>query len=307
MKKVLIIVQIKPRNIDSPEWGSLLSGLRDKLGADVSVDIASITQLIYQIDGKICSISDSGSGRDIADYDAVVIRTVGKKRELGITIAHYLADRGVPFTDSYLHQMGFGKLSCAFVRTLAGIPSPKTLYSSPRVIRQLVESSELPGWLGFPCVVKADIGKKGRDNYLVNSPKEMLKVVEESGDLNFVIQEFIPNDGDYRIVTMMGVAGPVVKRTAKKGSYLNNTSQGGSAEIVDLTVFNKDHIDLALQAAKTMQLEIAGVDLVINKATGDPYILEVNVAPQLLSGAFGQENLASYAQAIDTLSKRVQK
>ena len=100
-----------------------------------------------------------------------------------------------------------------------------------------------------------------------------------------MLQEFIPNDGDYRIL----VAGDNIlgiERKAVEGSHLNNTSQGGSARLVSQDVLPEGMIADARRIARHLDMTIAGVDALIDKHTGEYYFLEVNSQPQLMSGAY---------------------
>jgi glutathione synthase/RimK-type ligase-like ATP-grasp enzyme len=75
----------------------------------------------------------------------------------------------------------------------------------------------------------------------------------------------------------------VIKRTSAGGSHMNNTSQGGSAELDELPV---GLLEQSKSLAKELKMTVAGVDILRDKQTGEMLFLEVNSQPQLLTGAF---------------------
>ena len=67
-----------------------------------------------------------------------------------------------------------------------------------------------------------------------------------------------------------------IERTAAPGEFRANIHQGGSAAIVKITPEEKK---LAIKAAKTLGLNVAGVDII--RSTKGPLLLEVNSSPGL--------------------------
>lgn len=92
-----------------------------------------------------------------------------------------------------------------------------------------------------------------------------------------LVQEWIPNDADYRVLIVGGRIVATVKRT-REGGILNNPTRNVAQEIVELP---SGALMLAQRAAQASGLEIAGVDLIQHKETGEWYVLEVNQSPDL--------------------------
>ncbi len=65
-------------------------------------------------------------------------------------------------------------------------------------------------------------------------------------------------------------------RTAKEGEFRSNIHRGGSAKLVKLT---PEERSTAVRAAKTMGLNVAGVDLL--RSNHGPLVMEVNSSPGL--------------------------
>jgi glutathione synthase/RimK-type ligase-like ATP-grasp enzyme len=86
----------------------------------------------------------------------------------------------------------------------------------------------------------------------------------------------------------------VIKRTAAEGTHLNNTSQGGSAEL--MAELPEEVISFAKKIASELKMTIAGVDALQNKDTSEYFFLEVNSQPQLVTGAFVPEKIERLKQ-----------
>lgn len=133
----------------------------------------------------------------------------------------------------------------------------------------------------YPIIIKRSDGRKGKGVFKANDLNELKADAEEilKTSLSFVVRELIPNDGDIRIFTVGYKAIGAMKRTPKEGEFRSNISQGGTGSSFDL-VSRPDIKELAENIARVVKTQIAGVDIMINKETDKPYILEVNPAPQ---------------------------
>lgn len=292
MKKVLVIVSTQPADEASFHWHGLSEWL-GRLLDNVDVTITALDQLVYVADGERSAIYHPTEGYDIADFDLVLLRKVGDAIEYGIAVAHYLHLKGVPFTDSYLLTEGRSKLACAFARQ-KHFRTPRTIYASQQHLAAAVKNSSLE----FPLIMKADLGSKGNNNFLVQSFQHMDEILQSLPGVPMIIQEYIPNQGDYRFLVLGHKLRLVLLRKGKEGSHLNNTSQGGTATIIDLKDIPRHVIQIAEQAAKAERLEVAGVDLIQDTTTGEYYILEVNRAPQIATGLCNDEKMLAYSTMI---------
>lgn len=295
MKKVLVVIAGK--EINSPTWGGFFDSVKTKLNNDVAASYTFLDDLVFDISNQNSVILDMRTGKNVADNDLVIIRNVGKWSDAGITLAQYLKSKKVALTDTYLgDSLGSGKLACSILRVINDLPIPRTIYSNN--VDHLISYIEKSG-LKFPIIFKDNNGKKGRDNYLVKSLDEIKSIKRQSPGVHFIAQEFIPNDGDYRVLVMAGKIQLVIKRTAEDESHLNNTSQGGSANIGSAESFSDEINRDIINAAKVEKLEVAGVDIIFDKISGNHYFLEVNRAPQLSTGSFVDEKSTAYAELIN--------
>jgi RimK family alpha-L-glutamate ligase len=93
------------------------------------------------------------------------------------------------------------------------------------------------------------------------------------------LQEYIKNDGDFRVwVLGEKVLGVMKRSSADKKEFRNNYSAGGNVEVADLPEEVKE---IAVKAAKVCGLAVAGVDVAFRDFdVKKPVIWEVNKGPQ---------------------------
>ena len=146
-------------------------------------------------------------------------------------------------------------------------------------------------------MVKSILSSGGRLNYLVNSKAGLRTAVKKAGG-KALIQEFIDNDGDYRVVVTYGRPVIVYKKTRDPNSqsHLNNVAQGAKRTLTD----DKDVIDLAVRTAKVLGREFCGVDIVRSKLNQKLFILEsnFNAGIAILGDGVDEQYYKNAAQAI---------
>jgi ribosomal protein S6--L-glutamate ligase len=95
---------------------------------------------------------------------------------------------------------------------------------------------------------------------------------------NILVQEYIreANGADIRCVVVGGKVVAAMRRQAQPGEFRSNLHRGGEASAIKIT---PEERATAVQAAKIMGLDVAGVDI-LRSARG-PLVLEVNSSPGL--------------------------
>lgn len=133
--------------------------------------------------------------------------------------------------------------------------------------------------LNFPIIKKPNLGFQGVGVLKINNLEELEKLSSEEISKS-VFQDFIENDGDYRVLVLGGRPLGVMKRVSGKGSFLNNISQGGIGMKVDEKSLKNDLMDKAAKIAAIFDLGFCGVDLIVDKKNFHIYFLEINTVPQ---------------------------
>jgi RimK family alpha-L-glutamate ligase len=257
---------------------------------DIEFFVGYARSLSFLISNGQVKIRDHHNRMNLEDYDFVYFRKAGAAMQQMMTCAYYLKDRGVPFWDGELLKASSrNKLSQMIMMERHGLPVPATLFCRNRKRLARLVSDTYKDVFQFPLILKATGGSRGDANYLVDNKEELLEKIKDEKNRSFIVQEFIPNDGDYRFFVVDGVVKGIIGRQSQEGSHLNNTSKGGKAQVLPNSMFKPEVIAGAQQAATIFARDVAGVDVMIDKRDGRYYLLEVNRAPQIERSSFEHE------------------
>jgi RimK family alpha-L-glutamate ligase len=164
----------------------------------------------------------------------------------------------------------------------AGIDIPKSIYGSLWYLYEVMNESKP---FNFPVILKGSGGDRGTRVFKADSLEELEKLVrdlrktETEEGKRYMLQEYIENDGDYRVLVLgEKVLGVMKRASSNKNEFRNNYSAGGRVEVADLPEEIKK---LAVRAASVCGLGVAGVDVAFRDYdVKKPVIWEVNKGPQ---------------------------
>jgi len=260
-----------------------------KMGVDL--DLVSYNQVSFDTEsGKV-----SLRGKDVNDYGVLFFRTTGKHWEEVDLIINSIEREDMVVIDP-LVEFGKPSYACKAWQMLKlneeGIEVPKTIYGSLWYLYERMVSAENSSQQNFanpsfcfPVILKGSGGDRGTRVFKANKLGELEKLVkdlrksETEEGRRYMLQEYIKNEGDYRVLVLGEKVLGVMKRTSgSKDEFRNNYSAGGKVEIADLP----DEIKkLAVKAAKVCGLAVAGVDVAFrDNDMKRPVIWEVNKGPQ---------------------------
>lgn len=246
------------------------------------MEVASYNDLGFMIDNGEASVINCLTGEDLRTYTKILVLSTSlyhAQNYIFSALACYCRKYNIEMLDDSFTNTD-GKLYAMWRFWEKGVQIPKTAFGPVEFLIKALER------LGSPAVLKSVNGTKGRDNYLVSSEDEIREIVEKDPDTRYILQNFIPNDGDYRIIVTNFEAKLAIYRSANGEDFRNNTSLGSEAKLVPLETLDSKIIKLAITAAEALDIKIAGADILQNKDTRGYSVLEVNRTPQLASGAF---------------------
>jgi ribosomal protein S6--L-glutamate ligase len=187
-----------------------------------------------------------------------------------------LAARGVPvFNSPRGLEIAIDKYLSLARMAAAGLPVPRTVVAqSPPAIEAAWQA------LGRDCVAKPLFGSRGRGMVRISDRESLATLLstaaaaQPAGAVAY-LQEFVPHDGwDVRIL-IVGNNTFSIRRFAAPGEWRTNVSLGGRPEAFEPP---PAWVDLARAAARAVETEIAGVDL-LPGPDGRVVVLEVNAVP----------------------------
>lgn len=300
-KNVLILCRDEERkNFDNADK---LSGFLHDANTQTNYKPATFEELAFVYDGQNLTVF-LADGTDIASFDLIFMFGWFKTKlleDIAHSVAVYAHFKNVPFLNTEtLHERSKSKLSQYVTAVVAGVPVvPFIVSSTSSSLEQFANESVFSGEL----IVKAIMGSRGDDNYKVSSFQDALKIIRQRPETPFVIQEFVPNDGDLRVIVVGDEVGLIISRKSAPGSHLNNTSKGGQANLLNQADVADDILKDSIKMAKALRREVSGIDMIIHSKTGQHYLLEANNMPQIATGAFVSEKAQVLAAYFDKLSK----
>jgi ribosomal protein S6--L-glutamate ligase len=236
----------------------------------------NIKDCYMKLDDEMPEVHYRG-GSIIDDLDAVIPRIRPSATFYGCAIARQFESMGVYVQNgaSAITQSR-DKLFSLQLLIKSGLDIPITGFAnSPIDTNELIE---MVG--GAPLVVKLLEGSQGRGVVLAETKKAAQSVINafKSVKANLLVQEFIKEASgkDLRLFVIDGKVKAAIQREAAPGEFRANIHQGGSASVIRPT---PEERKLAVKAAKSMDLTVAGVDIIRSKS--GPLLLEVNSSPGL--------------------------
>lgn len=276
---------------------------------DIRARFTTYQDLHHTIRGGKTVIFDTLNGMDVAQAHFVHFKNWHYQRGEAPVVAAYLKARSIPFANSEIGSASIppGKLAQMYLLGAAGIPVPDTFYAAKPALLKIFGNGKTPEGFAYPLIMKANDGSQGNDNYLIKEAAEAISVLRTSGEeKEYILQNFIPNEGDYRILYIGLADEPLIfHRKAAEGNHLNNTSQGATGQFIDSKSLPAEYLEYARASAQIMGREIGGVDILVDSGTQKPYILEVNGTPALATGYGIEEKIEHFARCIEqTLSSK---
>lgn len=216
-------------------------------------------------------------GRSLEDIDAVIPRIGASVTFYGTAVVRQFEMMKVfSAVDSLAITRSRDKLRCLQILSRTGVGMPKTAFTN-----QSKDENKILEHIGdAPVIIKLLEGTQGLGVILAETNKAAKSVIQafESLKTRVILQEYIQEAGgaDIRAFVLNGEVIGSMKRQGKDGEFRSNLHRGGSSTVIKLTRKEKS---TALEAAKSMGLKIAGVDMLQSKK--GPLVLEVNSSPGL--------------------------
>ncbi len=216
-------------------------------------------------------------GEPLPHFDAVIPRIGASTTFYGTAVLRHMETMGIyTVNESIAIARSRDKFRSLQLLARKGIPMPLTSFAqSPDDTEDLIQ---MVG--GAPLVIKLLEGTQGKGVILADSHQSAVSIINAFKEMhaNILVQEFIEESRgmDIRCFVIGDKVVSSVKRQAKEGEFRANVHQGGTAMKVKLSPQERA---IAIAAAKTMGLKIAGVDLI--RSNHGPLVLEINSSPGL--------------------------
>ena len=260
------------------------------------IEFFNIKQCYIKLDARTPEVHYRG-GRILNDLDAVIPRIRPSMTYYGCALTRQFESLGVyALNNSSAITHSRDKLYSLQLLLNNGLDIPVTGFAnSPLDTNDLIK---MVG--GTPLVIKLLEGTQGKGVVLAETKKAAESVINafKSLNANILVQEFIKeaNGKDLRCFVINGKVFASMQREAPPGEFRANIHLGGTGKVVRIT---RDERRLAIQAARSMGLDVAGVDII--RSSKGPLLLEVNSSPGLegIEGATEKDIAMKIIKAVE--------
>ena len=216
------------------------------------------------------------AGRDLAEFDAVLVRTMppGSLEQVVFRmdcLGRFKAAGGVVINPARAIEAAVDKFLTSAKLEAAGLLTPRTICCQTPADAMLAFAE-----LGGDVVLKPLFGSEGRGITRLNDEALALRAFKMLAQLGAVLylQEFIPHEGcDLRLLVIGDRI--LAMRRANPLDWRTNISRGATAEPL---IPDDVCIQIARRAAAAVGAPVAGVDI-LPGCDGKLHTLEVNAVP----------------------------
>jgi len=217
-------------------------------------------------------------GKPLGRYDAVIPRIASYMTKYGTTIVRQLETQGeYVLSKSIAITRARNKLRSMQLLAKYNIDVPKTVVS-----RNTTDIDELLEQLGtMPVIIKLASGTHGNGVVLAETKKAAKSTLQafyltNDDGVNILLQEFVKESAgtDIRAFVVGNKVVASMQRQSLDDDFRSNLHKGGLGTPIKLT---PEEEKVAVKAAKTMGLSVAGVDIM--RSARGPLVLEVNASP----------------------------
>ena len=289
MKKVLVLVDVV-----RPNKKKLVRFLNSHSSDLYKAKLHSFTDLFFEI--KTGKVKIEVKGKDISGFDLIFVRRAGKYIRFMGAITKYLDYKKVDFIDPAFREIGMSmdKASAALRLAIKKVPIPDSYFCFRESV--LINSKKIVKGLGFPIIAKAILSQRNQNIFILKTLDDFDKLLKKS-DKEFIFQKFIDIDVEYRLL-IMGEKVCVLEQKSKRDYRELKVEYWDVDEpsvFLSLNLTSDATKTLGLKAVKTLNLDIAGVDMAIEKVTSKNYVIEVNKGPGIIPDAKKSPELKAFS------------
>jgi ribosomal protein S6--L-glutamate ligase len=269
-----------------------------------SFRIIYLTECFVKISSSNPQIHYRG-GEVITGLDAIIPRIEPSFAFFGTAVLRQFEMLGVyPLNNSMAVMRARDKLRSLQILAKNNIPMPITGIShSPQDTNDVIESVG-----GAPLIIKLVEGTEGVGVVLAETKSTATSVIDafKQLDANILVQEYIKESAgrDIRCFVIGGKVVASMERVAKEGEFRANFHLGASVNPIKIT---PEERSMSIRAAKSMGLDIAGVDLL--RSNHGSMVLEVNASPGIegIEKATGKDIASMIIEYIEKNAKPYNK
>jgi ribosomal protein S6--L-glutamate ligase len=211
----------------------------------------------------------------LRDYDFVFFGFMSNFTTIVKMLISYLDKYAIPYLKYGTFKDLDNKAYEMYLVESLGYPYIPSIMAS-KITRHVIE--KINEW-GYPVIVKDVNLNRGEGVWKIENRKELIsRFTRGFGSNLMLIQKFIPNDGDYRVISIKNRVELVIKKERIKGSkeFRANVARGGKAVKGSLP---SHIIHMCEDISKHLVCDIVGFDIIKDKKSEQYYVMETNSSP----------------------------
>jgi ribosomal protein S6--L-glutamate ligase len=216
-------------------------------------------------------------GERLTGFDCAIPRIAASHTFYGLAVLRQFEMMGVyPLNESVAIGRSRDKLRSLQILARDGVDLPVTAFANDTT--RTDDVLDIVG--GAPVVIKLLEGTQGIGVVLGETPKSAKSVIDafHGANIAILVQQFVKEaeGSDIRAFVVGGKVVASMERRGAAGEFRSNLHRGGTARSIEITA---DEKRMAVKAARSMGLNVAGVDML--RAKTGTMVVEVNSSPGL--------------------------
>ena len=277
MKKILVLASKR-----SEKKEKLISYLEKYFDKKAEVVLGIFPEIIFEIEGG--NILVEIDGRNINDFDLVYFRNTSGFQAMAAALSIYLESTKVKFFDkSHISGSFMGDKFTSLMRlAVNGLPIVPSFLCWKGAVKKT--KKRIVKKFGFPIVAKEVTTQRMQSIYLLKKLSDFDKLPDKTKNGNsarYLFQKFVHFDKEFRLLVLGDTIGIIHTKTVRDntGFKLGYQSMDEFPEFLRLENVSSVIKNAAIKAAKTLHIQIAGVDICRERDSGKVFIFEVNRGP----------------------------
>ena len=254
----------------------------EKLNNNINITLAKFSDIYFEIDDKDTVVEVNGV--DISKYDLVYFRRAGNRFSgVASNIAVCLKAKDINFIDKSWAEVGpMGSKFTALIKlSLNHLPIIKSIYVWKE--EMFKNRERIIKTLGLPLIAKELSTQRGKGVFKIASAKDFddLPMKDSRGGLNqYFFQKYTDIGDEFRLLVLEERVGVWEKKIVTvKDEFRHNVSLGATEEFLKIRDLPPKLEKIAVDGAKALNVQIAGVDIAADKKTGQFRLIEINRGP----------------------------
>lgn len=225
------------------------------------------------------NVSILHDGVDIRNFSFVWLSSSWDSRDLAYAVKLYLNKSKIPCSHV---EKGTSKLTDHMIFGLEKIPSPDTVFVDVGNARNNL--FQIEKICKYPLLIKDIKGSRGLYSKFISNREELLEKIKSfPKHKKFFFQQYIPNEYDWGVMVSNEKVVSSEKSYPCRGEFRNNACNGAKEIFINSSDVPQDIKKIAIKTSKALGLVWSRTDIVIDKKTKKPYVMEINRFPGITS------------------------